>query len=206
MDGDQGFSYEDLLNWWKPSSLSSVLSFDWKNVEDLKSAVTMFLTARLCVKAAGSCLALAGAEYASIRTMLAANPSTPEDVLDFLAGTSEPPVLERVAENPNTRPSTLAWLARHACPEVRAAVCDNLMTPNEAIESLACDQHCDVRYRLAENANISAVILEKLAEDENPFVSSRAGKTLARARAEAPQVVQMPAESERKISPVSNAC
>ena len=77
-------------------------------------------------------------------------------------------------------PSLLSALASHECSHVRAAVADNVHTYLETLSLLTADDDADVRYAVAENHNIPIAILERLVEDENPYVASRAQRTIAR--------------------------
>jgi hypothetical protein len=88
-------------------------------------------------------------------------------------------LLSQIAETIDN-PSMLAALARHECAQVRAAVADNVHTYLETLTSLTSDADADVRYAVAENHNIPIAILERLSEDENPYVASRAQRTIAR--------------------------
>jgi hypothetical protein len=88
-------------------------------------------------------------------------------------------LLSQIAETIDN-PSLLAALARHECAHVRAAVADNVHTYLETLSALTSDTDADVRYAVAENHNIPLAILERLSEDENPYVASRAQRTMAR--------------------------
>lgn len=114
------------------------------------------------------------------RWAMAVNPNTPAKVLDEIAADSPPSVLERIAENPRASDETLRKLSELPYPQVRSAVAENLNTPQEIILRLSADECVDVRYSIAENHNMPASVLEALADDENPYVSVRASKTLAR--------------------------
>ena len=111
---------------------------------------------------------------------LASHPDTGSDILAKLTRNSCCQVLVRVAENSNTKVDTLRKLVFHECPDVRIAVGENRNTPLALLLVLECDEHVDVRYSLAENHNSSPVVLTVLAEDENPYVASRAYRTLRR--------------------------
>ena len=91
-------------------------------------------------------------------------------------------IVARVAENANTNVETLEDLARHQCVDVRIALTENPNTPARVLLHLAGDEAVDVRYSLAENHNLPLTVLSKLCEDDNPYVSSRAYKTLNRLR------------------------
>ncbi len=123
---------------------------------------------------------LAEADSRPIRTVIAANSATPTAVLNFLAGTDDLIVVQRVAENPNTHVATLTRLIRHSSPVVRIAVSEHESTPDVLLMILAQDVDADVRYSLAENARMPKAVLELLSNDSNPYVASRADRTLTR--------------------------
>jgi hypothetical protein len=89
-------------------------------------------------------------------------------------------VRSRAADNPQLPLTCLAELANDVAHDVRISVAENPVTPLVILELLAEDDHADVRYAIAENANMPAYILSILSRDENPYVSARAHKTLAR--------------------------
>lgn len=74
----------------------------------------------------------------------------------------------------------LRRLAGHTNPDLRTALADNRNSPPDLLMFLTDDTNADVRYAMAENHNNSMVVLQKLAKDLNPYVSSRAEKTMAR--------------------------
>jgi hypothetical protein len=113
-----------------------------------------------------------------IRRIVAANPSTPEQVLARLAQDSLSLVRRHVAENPHTTVDVLSRLASDSEPDVRLAVVENIGTPPEILARLACDPDLDVRYGVAENPHIPMNILATLARDDNPYIRCRALKTL----------------------------
>jgi hypothetical protein len=86
--------------------------------------------------------------------------------------------LEHIAANPHTPVAMLRQLADHASEEVRVAVAENPSTPRDILRYLAKDCQADVRYCMAENANLPSEILDFLSQDENPYVSSRAIRSL----------------------------
>lgn len=110
----------------------------------------------------------------------AVNPTTPAKVLANLAGEAPDWILERIAENPGTPAETLSKLATHCCASIRAAVAGNNNTLLDVLLELVQDESSDVRYSIAENHNMPVGILESLRTDENPYVASRAHRTLAR--------------------------
>lgn len=73
---------------------------------------------------------------------------------------------------------------RRLCDEgdtlVRQALAENSNVPIDVIWRLVKDPDCDTRYVLAENPNVGMEVLTMLVEDDNPYVASRAQKTLKR--------------------------
>lgn len=122
----------------------------------------------------------AALEAARIRWLLAINPNTPPPVLDHLTRNAPSQLLERIGEHPRAHSTTLARLAVHSDCQVRAAVAENMNTSMKTIWNLVRDPSPDVRLRLAESYTVPIAILRVLADDENPYVASRAQKTLLR--------------------------
>ncbi|HEY9788128.1 MAG TPA: hypothetical protein V6D17_22255 [Candidatus Obscuribacterales bacterium] len=90
--------------------------------------------------------------------------------------------LVRIAERTNLE-EILAILSISPIAQIRVAVADNCNTPEHILALLAKDADADVRYAMAENHNLKKEILQILEEDDNPYISSRASKTLSRLRA-----------------------
>lgn len=111
---------------------------------------------------------------------MALNPNTPAKVLAELAENAPVSVLERIAENPRVSPETLSKLSVHSCSSVRAAVAENTNTYLDILLELMHDECVDVRYSIAENHAMPLGVLQSLQDDENPYVASRARKTLSR--------------------------
>ncbi|MBS2006116.1 MAG: hypothetical protein JST01_03695 [Cyanobacteria bacterium SZAS TMP-1] len=88
--------------------------------------------------------------------------------------------LELIAANPNTPLAILRQLAGNENEDVRIAVAENVSTPRDLLLLLARDRQADVRYAIAENANLAPEILQLLCEDDNPYVSSRAMRSIMR--------------------------
>ncbi len=175
------FDCEELLHWWEPKSdISFIFDFNWRSLQQLREAITMFLTARLVSVARRATIAVTESGCPRLKSMLASNPRTPADMLDFLSNVSPVDILLRVAENPSSGKDTLSRLAFHEDPEVRAAVSENPNTPESCFKRLASDESVDVRYRLAENPHSPAAALYNLLKDENPYVAQRARQTLSR--------------------------
>jgi hypothetical protein len=198
------FDCEDLLHWWEPKSdISFIFNFNWRSLQQLREAIAMFLSARLYAVSQRAARAITETGCPQLKAMIASNPQTPADMLDFLTEVSPLPVLVRVAENTACPRNTLARLAYHPDPQVRSAVADNAATPESAFKRLANDESLDVRYRVAENPWAPAASLYALVRDENPYVSSRARETLARILTNAAAAAGRSAESETESqSPV----
>ncbi len=175
------FDSEELLHWWDPKTdLSFIFDFNWKAIHHLRDAVTYFLSARLHAVSQRATRTIHESGCSELKFMMASNPNTTAELLDFLSFVSDEAALVRVAENPNADRDTLSRLAFHHDPEVRAAVADNINTPDTCFKRLALDESVDVRYRLAENPYAPLSSLYTVLKDENPYVSQRAKKTLSR--------------------------
>ncbi|HEY9682836.1 MAG TPA: HEAT repeat domain-containing protein [Oculatellaceae cyanobacterium] len=125
---------------------------------------------------------IATADLLAMRTMwlIAVHPESPGAMLQVIAEQCSEGFVERVAENQNTWPSTLRQLAHHKSSRVRAAVAQNSNTPSDVLFALACDESADVRYMIADGIQGDVKLLEQMLEDENPYVVSRAKRSLAR--------------------------
>ena len=123
-------------------------------------------------------------EHKHIRLLIAANPSTPATVLDHLAKTHgcDVELLERIATNCRTGAGTLRYLSSSKFSSVRLSVAENTNAALPILALLASDPCDDVRYSLAENPHVPVDLLHHLTADNNPFVSQRASRTLARIR------------------------
>lgn len=175
------FDCEELLHWWEPKSdISFIFNFNWCSLQQLREAITIFLSARLYAVAQRAAQAVHETGSPRLKMLMASNPHTPSDLLDYLCEVGSGQVLVRVAENPNTSKDTLAKLAFSHDPEVRAAIADNPSTPESCYKRLVCDESADVRYRIAENPHVPITSLYTLLRDENPYVCQRAKHTLAR--------------------------
>jgi len=172
---------EELLHWWEPKGDASfIMKFNWQSLEQLKEAVTVFLSSRIYAMAQRSAIAISENGCPRLQAMLASNPDSPADLLDFLVEVACNSVVVRVAENSSASKDTLSRLAFHEDPEVRSAVADNRNTPESCFKRLAIDESGDVRYRVAENPHAPLASLYTLLRDENAFVSQRARQTLSR--------------------------
>ncbi|MBX9686189.1 MAG: hypothetical protein K2X27_05775 [Candidatus Obscuribacterales bacterium] len=175
------FDCEELLHWWEPKTdISFIFNFNWRSLQQLREAITIFLSARLNNVAKRAAVAITETGCPHLKCMMASNPHTPADLLDFLSEVSCPSILERIAENPSTAKDTLSRLAFHPDPDVRSAVAENNNTPETCFKRLIHDESADVRYRIAENPFAPVTSLYTLLRDENPYVANRAKQTLAR--------------------------
>lgn len=110
-----------------------------------------------------------------------------EDVYTMITGTGDAmdsASLKRrqvlLAESPGATPEILAELAMSTFSEVRETVIDHRLCPVSIHLMLAEDECADVRFALAENHNMSFHVLEKLSHDDNPYVATRAQRTMRR--------------------------
>lgn len=175
------FDCEDLLHWWEPKTdVSFIFNFSWHSLQQLREAITIFLSARLYAVSQRANRAIIETGCPRLKMMIASNPDTPADMLDFLVQVSPVAVIARIAENPNAGRNTLTRLAFHPDPTVRSAVADNPNTPESCFKRLTSDESVDVRFRIAENPQAPVSSLNALLRDENPYVSNRAHQTLAR--------------------------
>ncbi|MBX9719992.1 MAG: hypothetical protein K2X81_01250 [Candidatus Obscuribacterales bacterium] len=160
--------------------MSFIFQFNWSSLQQLREATTIYLSARLYAMAQRVQQAVSESGCPKLKTIMASNPETPAELLDFLTIVGSTSVVIRVAENPNTSKETLSKLAFHNDAEVRAAVAENTNASESCFKRLANDMSADVRFRLAENPHAPAAVLYNLLRDENPYVSARARKTLSR--------------------------
>ncbi len=111
--------------------------------------------------------------------------SSKTTISGFLS-TNSPNSLEfllRLAENTQTPQHILERLCHRPEIELRLALTENPSTPTSTLTLLAFDRSVDVRFQLAENHNAPLSILQILESDDNPYVSWRAAKTVARMKA-----------------------
>lgn len=123
-------------------------------------------------------LVIEEADSGRVRYMVAGNPKTTPSILNFLSADKDVRVVRRVAENPNAHTSTLARLAAHDDVSVRICICEHEGAPELILLALTKDPHSDVRYALAENVHAPMSVIELLTMDENPYISSRAMRTM----------------------------
>jgi Leucine rich repeat variant len=76
---------------------------------------------------------------------IAHNPSTPPDVLTYLAQDAEEGVRQGVASNPSTPPEVLTRLVQDTDREARWSAAGNASLPLEVLTQLAQDADLDVR-------------------------------------------------------------
>lgn len=172
---------DQLMAWWEPKAdIAFIFAFNWKTVNQLREAITMFLSARMHALAVQASRMLSETGSQRTKLLLASNPESPSELLDYLTYISDLDVALRVAENSATAAKTLENLSCSANSAIRAAVADNANTPESCLLKLARDENPDVRYCLAENPNLPVSVLYVLIQDENPYVSLRTRKTLSR--------------------------
>lgn len=170
---------DQLLSWWElKADIGFILSFNWRHAEQLKEAITMFLSARLNHLACQASKMLAECGSHSTKMLLASNPQSPAELLEYLTEISTEDILLRIAENSSTSALTLEKLAYHSSSNVRQAVAENSNTPESCLFQLASDEAADIRYCLAENPRVPFSVLYLLTDDENPYIGARARKTL----------------------------
>lgn len=173
------FDCEELLHWWEPKTdISFIFNFNWRSLHQLRDAITIFLSARLYAVAQRAAESIRESGCSQLKSMIASNPQTPGDLLDFLSHVSHSSILVRIAENPQATKETLSRLAFHDDSDVRCAVVDNSNTPDSCYKRLVNDESADVRYRLAENPHAPLTSLYNLLKDENPYVVQRAKLTI----------------------------
>lgn len=172
---------DQLMTWWEPKAdVAFLFSFNWKTVNQLREAITMFFSARLHSLAYQASKMLTETGSHRTKLLLASNPESPCELLEYLTYIGEADVAIRVAENSSTNSRTLERLSCSSSPAIRRAVADNSNTPETCLLKLARDEDPDVRYCLAENPNLPVSVLYVLIQDENPYVSLRTRKTLSR--------------------------
>ena len=101
---------------------------------------------------------------------VAANPSTPVDLLYQLASTTDQRVPNAVARNPSTPEKLLRQLAKDTFIFVRQGVAENPLTPKDLLCQLATDAFADVRHAAAANPTTPVDRLHQLATDGAPWV------------------------------------
>lgn len=112
--------------------------------------------------------------------LLAGNVDVSPEILDQLSKSIFESVRRRVAENSHNALPIAIRLLKDKSIEVRIALTENKeLLPFIALD-LAHDESSDVRFALAENYDTPITVLELLAQDENPYVASRALRTLER--------------------------
>lgn len=196
------FDCEELLNWWEPTTdVSFIFNFNWKSLQQLREAVTIFLCSRMHKVCQRARIAIAETGCPHLKNILASNPGTPADLLDYLCEVGSRDTLIRIAENPNTSKETLTKLCFHEDCEVRTAVADNVSAPESVYKRLSNDHSTDVRFRLAENPSAPATVLYMLLRDENPYVSHRARQTLSGILTEAVSISTKLMEAETELRP-----
>lgn len=113
-------------------------------------------------------------------TKSAVKDNSSEDILENLS------LFEKckLAQDENTSISLLSELVREANIKVKEALLDNPCLPSFISYDLAKDESPDIRFELASNPYTTGGILRMLVNDENPYVASRAERTLERIKKE----------------------
>jgi hypothetical protein len=177
----QDLNCDQLMTWWElKADIAFIFSFNWTTTSQLREAIAMFLSARLYHLARQASERLAQSGSRSTKLLLASNPSSPGELLDYLTEIGSTEITVRVAENSACGSGTLERLSSHACSAVRRAVAENRNTREACLLKLACDPDPDIRFCMAENPHLPIPVLNLLMQDENPYVSQRTRKTLAR--------------------------
>ncbi|MBY0357840.1 MAG: hypothetical protein K2W82_07545 [Candidatus Obscuribacterales bacterium] len=164
--------------------LSFILEYNWASSTHLKEALRITLSAYIDDSVSKASLTESGSqiincrEYIEAACCLAGSALTSEPILAYLAKMGDVRVLALVAEHPQSNSEMLTQLAKHINPDVRAAVAANVNCPINVLYDLSRDSEADVRYMLAEDPRLPISILEELSMDENPYVASRASKTM----------------------------
>jgi hypothetical protein len=177
----QDVNCDQLMTWWElKADIAFIFSFNWTTVGELREAIAMFLSARLHHLACQASEKLAENGSRSTKLLLASNPSSPDELLDYLTEIGSTEITIRVAENSACGARTLERLSGHPCSSVRRAVAENRNTKEACLLKLAHDPDADIRFCMAENPHLPLSVLNLLMQDENPYVSQRTRKTVAR--------------------------
>jgi hypothetical protein len=115
---------------------------------------------------------------AEVAFRLAQNPATPPGLLTSLASRTEASVRSAVAANPRTPAATLVLLAGDGELAVRRVVARNAAVPPAALAALARDADRDTRLLVASNPSIPASALRLLAQDPDEKVRTYAERAL----------------------------
>jgi hypothetical protein len=108
----------------------------------------------------------------------ACNPTASPNRLRELAHDCRMLIRSRVAENVATPQDVLQLLSSDITADVRMAVALNDTTPLTLLWELANDLSADVRFAIAENPHVAVEILIWLSADDNPYVACRAEQTI----------------------------
>jgi hypothetical protein len=165
------FPFRYLLRWAWPDHIEQLI----------RQLMWLWIT-EISQESSPSTVDIATADLLAMRVMwlIAVHPESPGAMLQVIAEQCSEGFVERVAENQNTWPSTLRQLASHDSARVRAAVAQNSNTPCDVLFVLACDESVDVRYMIADGIQGDVKLLEQMLDDENPYVVSRAKRSLAK--------------------------
>lgn len=119
---------------------------------------------------------LASDPDATIRKVVAANPSTSPRTLDLMASDVDADIRFEVARNHSTPSTVLERLSSDPDSFVRAGVAMNPSTSAEALKRLAKDPEKWVRQEVARNLAIPKVLLERMINDPDAEVRANAVK------------------------------
>jgi hypothetical protein len=118
----------------------------------------------------------------SVRVSIAANPSTPCDVLSQLASDLEVSVRKAAAGNPSTPSAALQILVKDPQVSVREAIAGNPSTPSQALIELGSDSEVGwmMSCRLASNSSTPDYVIRRVDDSEIFLESSVRGGHLSR--------------------------
>ena len=109
---------------------------------------------------------LAATQRGDILAAIAANTTTPADLLEELAHPDQnPDVLSYIASNPATSSHVITRLSHHTDAYVRWGTADNPRTPPDILVRLAHDSDQLVRARVASNPNTPTGTIKELSSD-----------------------------------------
>lgn len=108
----------------------------------------------------------------------AASPLTDAATLTVLSFCEWVPIRRRVAANRSTPENVLHSLAVDPSDEVKVAIACNCACPNNVIDKVLANSTPQVRLDIARNADACKYALEKLIHDKNSAISAAARLTL----------------------------
>lgn len=113
---------------------------------------------------------LAGVTSGVVRRLVAANPSTPVELLERLCLDRDTWVRHTAMEHPALPPALLERLARDPRPEVRGLVAAHPSTPPAALVALSNDEVRDVRNATVRNPALPVDALDEFSRSARPWV------------------------------------